>query len=296
MRGMTPHSPRRLVRSLGAAVAAVALACAGVAPAAAQSLPTGSLGSSGGSPVAPVDPVDPGDPTFDFPPTVSTTSVADLRSRFTGPDELVHQGFLAPGMKVFTLQSSSRAYQCTAGFIGTKGGVQYMITAGHCGTPGQDVYIQHPSGSLKTSSHGNMAKIGTYEKSISSVGTGQDWAVVRLSPGAVPVSTAFGGEVELAGVMSQSDAQRAGTTLCLLGSTTGLQCGAPHNSGTTTMLGIEVKAKQGDSGGPVVALRDGKLYAVAVTSVQMFDIWPNRYEFTAAYPVAQVATDNGITL
>ncbi len=144
------------------------------------------------------------------------------------------------GGDLYTMSSGS----CSVGFSATRGADRFMVTAGHCGGVGVNVFGF------------NGAAMGVVD---GSVFPSRDWAVVRITNGAVWGSTALvnnyaGGNVIVRG----STVAGIGASICRSGARTGYRCGTVRATNVTVNYGGQVVTGltqsnacggQGDSGG-----------------------------------------------
>ncbi len=142
------------------------------------------------------------------------------------------------------LYTMSNGFSCSVGFSATRGATRFMVTAGHCGTVGVNVFGF------------NGASMGVVD---GSTFPSRDWAVVRITNGAVWGSTALvnnyaGGNVIVRG----STVAGIGASICRSGARTGYRCGTISATNVTVNYGGQVVTGltqsnacggQGDSGG-----------------------------------------------
>ncbi|GAB3129312.1 hypothetical protein GCM10027289_11340 [Tsukamurella serpentis] len=155
---------------------------------------------------------------------------------------------------------------CTLGVLATTpDGRRIGVTAGHCGTAGQEVAVPVP-GDART-----IASVGKIEKSsnpkVSKDGrisdfNAPDWATVSFKPG-VPLSPSLG-RVKPAKV----GRAMVGDQVCRQGRTTGWQCGKVVDVAPNRVL-TDLKGDHGDSGGPLVRLSDGAALGLTTGGVEL---------------------------
>ncbi|GGM47505.1 hypothetical protein GCM10012275_18250 [Longimycelium tulufanense] len=163
--------------------------------------------------------------------------------------------FLRAGEGISTSRDG-RSARCTAGFVlrGRDGGTA-MLTAGHCGRPGEPVFSQAGR------------QVGEFDRIVSddlaSGGQGDDYAVIRLRGRARPeVDDHRGGRVWVSGAVEPV----VGMPVCKAGRTTGWTCGTVTETavrvrsrpigGEPRLLQVfmhDACAEAGDSGGPVLS-------------------------------------------
>ncbi|MGV0350919.1 trypsin-like serine protease [Corynebacterium guaraldiae] len=174
-------------------------------------------------------------------------------------------GVLTPGAPIYNGTNGGR---CSTGHFAGDGQRLFILTAGHCGDTGDTFYYEDQSGS--TVEIGQMVKKArnTNTDSINSA----DIALIEVSNPAAEVSTAPAFNAPLAGWMSLEDVTHKKPTMCFAGSAGGAACDdfidRFENQGLFTFGSESVP---GDSGGPVYASIDGKLYAVGVLSFGNYD-------------------------
>lgn len=158
--------------------------------------------------------------------------------------------------------------KCTAGFVAERAdGRRVLLTAGHCGKPGQlvGVPVRTPGGKNALVRIGTVGQSSTPPvkidratgRSMPAVPTAPDWAVIDLQRG-VKVSPTRG-----AIRPTRVGDARVGDRVCQQGATSGWRCGSVLALRGAQIL-TSVDADPGDSGGPMVRLSDGA--ALGITS------------------------------
>ena len=180
-------------------------------------------------------------------------------------DYYMDVGVLTPGAAIYNRTNDGR---CSTGHFAGDGQRLFILTAGHCGDTGDTFYYEDQSGS--TVEIGQMVKKArnTNTDSINSA----DIALIEVTNPAAEVSTSPAFNAPLAGWMSLDDVTQQKPTICYAGSAGGAACddfiNRFENQGLFTFGSESVP---GDSGGPVYASIDGKLYAVGVLSFGNYD-------------------------
>jgi len=148
-------------------------------------------------------------------------------------------------------------YACSIGFTVTKGTVPGYVSAGHCGTTGEPVYLElSPQWTVGP-------KIGTFAASKFPVPgqTGNDYSWIKVDAGNTLLPTVYGwgkGDVTVKG----GTAGGVGTAICRSGRTTGWRCGTiealnqtvSYSTGETILNLTRTTAcsEGGDSGGSFI--------------------------------------------
>ena len=145
---------------------------------------------------------------------------------------------------------------CTAGWLAhDREGSPVMLSAGHCDHGGPV--------SMKWATSGAYEHIGAFSKSVSGgfQGEASDFGVIRLDNSSIPADTRVLDRRPVAGVASSV---QEGQMLCAYGNMTHRHCG--HVTAVTpTKVVFDSSSEQGDSGGPVYAIRpDGDAVAVGI--------------------------------
>lgn len=174
---------------------------------------------------------------------------------------------VGPGSEIDVVQKETRqgieVNACTLGVLAVApDGRRMGVTAGHCGTAGQDVAVPVP-GQART-----IASVGTIEKSSNPRISDDDRVVDPNEPDWATVS--FKDGVPLAnrhGKVQPRTVGRAKTDdrVCRQGRTTGWQCGKVLDVAGNRVL-TSVRTDHGDSGGPLVRMSDGAVLAIATSS------------------------------
>jgi streptogrisin C len=148
-------------------------------------------------------------------------------------------------------------YACSIGFNVTQGTTPGFVSAGHCGTAGEPVYLElSPQWTIGP-------KIGTFAASkFPQPGqTGNDWSWVKVDAGNTQPPTVYGwgkGDATVHG----STAAGVGAAICRSGRTSGWRCGTIEATGVTvsystgeTILNLTrttACSEGGDSGGSFI--------------------------------------------
>lgn len=181
---------------------------------------------------------------------------------------------IGPGSEIGIVQERRgadrvRAGKCTVGFVADRpDGRRVLLTAGHCGKPGQLVGVP-----IRSRGENGLVRVGTVAQSstpptrinpesgraMPANPTAPDWAVIELQRG-VKVSPSRGA-VRPARV---GDA-RVGDKVCQQGATSGWRCGSVLALRGPQIL-TSVDSDPGDSGGPLIRLADGAALGIVSTS------------------------------
>lgn len=176
--------------------------------------------------------------------------------------EMRNTGYLTPGSEYFT-----RTGICSSGFFVTIDGRPFMLTAGHCGKPGDPIFMNTVYGQRQV---GTFIPEGHFliDKDPSEYFDPEyDFALVALNDfGASLVHPAVGGQFELSGYID-ARSLRNQDVVCRIGRTRGYSCGRYLNHMNSEIFRVSNISSQGDSGGPLFAIIDGKYYAVGMTSL-----------------------------
>ncbi|GAA4658955.1 hypothetical protein [Gordonia humi] len=167
---------------------------------------------------------------------------------------------IMPGAKYVVSSGDSLSF-CSFGWMvrePTEPNQIYNLTAGHCGKPGDVVYLD-PSGKEDPS---GFVQIGTFiaqdyagEETIK---TGNDYALIAFDPAvneyisATPdISTLSGQKLQVVGVATGADLAKWKPYTCHLGFRSGLSCGPFQKMTTETNLVFNGITDHGDSGGVI---------------------------------------------
>ncbi|WP_019201181.1 S1 family peptidase [Tsukamurella sp. 1534] len=171
---------------------------------------------------------------------------------------------VGPGSEIGVVQERRangrvRTKTCTVGFVAERpDGRRVAVTAGHCGSRGQQVGAPIPG------ERGALQKVGTVTQSSSprtmkDPETGEqvlvnpqeaDWAVIDLHP-RIPTTSSRGPVRQ-----TRVGVARVGERVCQQGVTLGWRCGTVL-AVTPTQILADITSRPGDSGGPLVRLSDG---------------------------------------
>jgi len=185
-------------------------------------------------------------------------SGADARTvRFVTNDAPTLRSTLQGGLGYLRNPGDGYLYACSIGFNVTKGTTPGFVSAGHCGTAGEPVYLEgSPQWTIGP-------QIGTFAASkFPNPGqTGNDWSWVQVLAGNTQPATVYGwghGDATVHG----STAAGVGTAICRSGRTTGWHCGTiqalgqtvTYSSGETILNLTQTTAcsEGGDSGGSFI--------------------------------------------
>lgn len=161
---------------------------------------------------------------------------------------------LVPGAQ---FQNSTTSSACSTGFFVHKGDREFILTAGHCGDVGDQITM--------VDADGDEMYVGeVVESEWTHVGD-VDYGLIDLSNAKAGWRSSMPTEEKLDGWAHAEWLLNAKPRLCRLGYKTGLSCGKFLGIKGQTVT-YESISDRGDSGGPVFAVVDGKLYAVALTS------------------------------
>ena len=175
-------------------------------------------------------------------------------------DYYMDVGVLTPGAAIYNRTNDGR---CSTGHFAGDGQRLFILTAGHCGDKGDSFYYEDRSGSEVEIGQMVMKASNTNTDSINSA----DIALIEVSNPDAEVSTSPALNAPLAGWMSLEEITRKKPTLCFAGSTAGIACDPfIDRFGDQGLFTFGSYSDTGDSGGPVYASIDGKLYAVGVVS------------------------------
>lgn len=164
-------------------------------------------------------------------------------------------GLLTPGAAIYNTAGDNR---CSAGHFVGDGKRLFILTAGHCGDKGDTFFYKDRSGENVKIGEMVLEARNTNTDTINSA----DIALIEVSNPAAQVSTSPALNAPLAGWLPLEDVALRKPTICRAGSTRGVSCGnfidRREDQGLFT-FGND--SAPGDSGGPVYASIDGKLYA-----------------------------------
>lgn len=208
--------------------------------------------------------------------------------------------YIEPSARYY-VDSAEGLASCSFGwFVQEKGNrdATYNLTAGHCGNPGDKVYMD-PSG---TEDPRQFIGVGefvwqAFDSESSAMNGGDDYALIQFYPELVdedvmtgtPNFQIFGkqGELELAGWEDSTWLEKNKPYMCRLGWRSGITCGEYQKMVDDTNVAFDGITDHGDSGGVIWAFdpADSSMHtiqAVAITS------WVNFAE--------DAATTNGKTI
>lgn len=187
----------------------------------------------------------------------------------------------APGMPIFQ-HVAGRTARCTLGYAASNAAhAPLAVTAGHCGSVGTTVRDQH----------GYV--IGTYAAvqpdNIPERKYG--YSIIKLR-NTVATSAAITATMQL----RQQRQAGVGDHVCLFGTTSGVKCGTV--STITTQVGSidKLLSDHGDSGGPIVRIRDNALVGILIAhndaeDKTYFEPITNIHRLTSAAGAGGVAFD-----
>ncbi len=200
-------------------------------------------------------------------------ATAALAATAAAPASAAAQRVLvAPGAEIAVIAQrlgphSANVNQCTIGFIATTAtGRKVAITAGHCGTTGEQVAVKDLSGGNALIVVGTVAhssnpptKKGPNGQLEAADPNVPDWATIAFVRG-VPI-------IDAAGPVHPTMVGRAhiGDPVCHQGITTGWRCGHVVDVSGHRVL-TDIPLRPGDSGGPFVRMTDGAALGIASTS------------------------------
>lgn len=152
-------------------------------------------------------------------------------------------------------------YACSIGFNVTKGSTPAYVSAGHCGTAGEPVYLEGSAGTGPQWTLGPKFGTFTASKFPQPGQTGNDWSYVTVLSGNTQPATVYGwgkGDATVHG----GTAVGVGSAICRSGRTSGWQCGTIEAVGQTvsystgeTILNLTrttACSEGGDSGGSFI--------------------------------------------
>lgn len=168
-------------------------------------------------------------------------------------DWLSAPGKIVPGGNYINTRSGG---SCSTGWIVSTDGRTFVLTAGHCGRPGDVIAIRDRSG--------NTRRVGEFvETRYTEIGSYDD-GLIELWDSA-PYTSTIPLTGKLKGWLSADQLAAREPQICRLGYRTGLSCGE-YLSTDSVVVRYRNISDRGDSGGPVFAKIDGDLYAIGVTS------------------------------
>lgn len=189
-------------------------------------------------------------------------------------------GAIEPGAKYIVKHQDGSAGECSFGWTVGQGDRVFNLTAGHCGSKGDIVYV-HPRG-YEPISVGEIVWREFDERNVKSqaaIGIGPDYALIEFYSEATPYVHSTPGvylnraQVELAGWQDAYWLQKNRPYMCLFGWRTGIACGEFVEMTSKFTVRFEGQLDSGDSGGTVWAFDPAdptghKIYAVAITSFE----------------------------
>lgn len=202
----------------------------------------------------------------------ATAQVTHNSSSFTYLENPQH---MEPGARYVTVDSAGNYSQCSFGWFtkltNTRDRI-FNLTAGHCGNPGDSVYLVNHSGKTKIGEFVWNAYNG--EQTIS---TGNDYGIIEIYPkyaqyiDATPNVSFNNRDVTLVGYRDATWLAANRPRICRLGYRTGLSCGDYRGITNGRTLNYTNISDKGDSGGAIWAMDPAdptgtKIYAVAVNS------------------------------
>lgn len=184
---------------------------------------------------------------------VSVTELSDVSAGDTYYEGSSDYAFLRnpqavmPGARI----STKSGVTCSVGYIASRSGKNYAITAGHCGQVGTEWGIRSAAGTWK--------RVGSVIKSVDT--QDQDWAMLSIDNAAyspsLPLNVATGAPI------AASEAYSA-DAICTLGQVSGLSCGVYRHRAPSGRLVVEGVASKVDSGGAVFAMRNGVAHPIGI--------------------------------
>lgn len=198
-----------------------------------------------------------------------------------------------PGARYIMDSPSGQGGECSFGwwvFDESQPDRHFIMTAGHCGNEGDNVYIETSSG--ETVPVGQFVWSDFQENGNTPI----DYALIELTidPQYVSGTPPLEG-MQLAGYADGSWLQQANPYICRLGYRTGLSCGQFRELTSDYAFAYDGIVDHGDSGGPVYAIDpqdNSKMYAVGVTSFMFAQDATN----SGAATIAPIMEDFGLTL
>ncbi|WP_156324727.1 hypothetical protein [Corynebacterium lactis] len=173
-----------------------------------------------------------------------------------------------PGGQYFVHHARGHVSTCSFGWLVRSredAGRLYNLTAGHCGKPGDEVFVE--AGPEK------LLKVGTFiwteHDEFAPAGTGPDQALIELEDSAFAVGTPELDKVTLVGHASMDWLQQNRPYLCRLGWRSGLSCGSFDRIVNQHLFRYDNISDKGDSGGVIWAQDpedENRIWAVGVTS------------------------------
>lgn len=209
------------------------------------------------------------EPSMTEEPPPEPTEVASPDNPAVPQNDVLEQwepapGHVVPGGQILNINNG---FACSAGWLTGAGDRRFIITAGHCGVPGQLFAV--PDG------HGNYPVIGSMVDSRvngSPAGIfGVDIGLIELYPTTI-ATAALPLDAQVSGWQSLGWLEATRPEICRLGYRTGLSCGPYYTYGNEGQFYYQGFSNTGDSGGPIFARYGGQLWAVGVASAYDFDM------------------------
>ncbi|MGP5589778.1 hypothetical protein [uncultured Corynebacterium sp.] len=188
---------------------------------------------------------------------------------------LENPDYLEPGARYLTDNGDGTTLSCSFGWlVGMESeGRTFNLTAGHCGSVGDEVYVE--------TSSGDTVRVGQFVWQAydgeANIGTANDYALIEFyddvagATVGTPDVTFDDIPVELAGWRDATWLEQTQPYMCRLGYRSGLSCGTFQEMTNTNTVMFDNISDHGDSGGAIWAFdpadpSGSKIYAVAVNS------------------------------
>jgi len=162
---------------------------------------------------------------------------------------------LRGGLMMYIRSGTSYIPQCTVGFNAksTVDGKWYVMTAGHCGAPGQTFYVWQPrTGQYHLLGHmHNRVRAGDDDFGIITIDnvsgwSPKPWVYVHAWTGPVP-GTTENPDYPIYG----TGGSKLGMRVCVSGAISGTSCGNVEELGGGSLARVDLCADHGDSGAPI---------------------------------------------
>lgn len=215
--------------------------------------------------------------------------------------------WIMPGAKYIVAKADGQISFCSFGWMVRQPSAPqqlYNLTAGHCGDPGDGVYLD-PNGNEDPNDFINIGQfIGQDYAGEHDIRTGADYGLIQIDPGwneyvryTPDISVVTGEGLDLVGAVSPQALADFKPYTCHLGFRSGLSCGPFREVTSGTNLVFESISDKGDSGGVVWSFEDpvnsGIIYASGIVS------WVEFYgdaTATNAKTIDEVLAVNGLQL
>lgn len=174
---------------------------------------------------------------------------------------LSNPGKIVPGGLMYRIKSNGEPYSCSMGWMAYRDDTAYIVTAGHCGEPGDVMYIPSPNGGIEI---GHVV-VSQYDRFASGEFSRDHGLIEITQPSLVDPYLPTGEEIK--GWRTPEWAEQNGYAVCKLGATFGYSCGEFISMERDGQFSFRGYGERGDSGGPVWARTpEGDAYAIGVFS------------------------------